>query len=51
MKIVKYLLIAVAVVVIVFIAGAVVLVVTVDPNDHKDKIVAAVKQATGRGSC
>ena len=48
MKIVKYLLIAVAVVVIVFIAGAVVLVVTVDPNDHKDKIVAAVKQATGR---
>ena len=48
MKLIKYLLIALAVVIVVFIAGAVVLVATVDPNDHKDTIVAAVKDATGR---
>ena len=48
MKLIKYLLIALAVVVVVFIVGAVVLVATVDPNDHKDTIVAAVKDATGR---
>ena len=48
MKFIKYLLIALAVIVIVFIAGAVVLVATVDPNDHKEEIVAAVKDATGR---
>ena len=48
MKLIKYLLIALAVIVVVFIAGAVVLVATVDPNDHKDTIVAAVKDATGR---
>ncbi len=48
MKIIKYLLIALAVLVVVFIAGAVVLVATVDPNDHKDRIVALVKDATGR---
>ena len=48
MKLIKYLLIALALIVLVFIAGAVVLVATVDPNDHKDTIVAAVKDATGR---
>ncbi len=48
MKLVKYLLIALAVVVVLFIAGAVVLVATVDPNDHKQEIISAVKDATGR---
>ena len=48
MKLVKYLLIALAVVVVLFIAGAVVLVATVDPNDHKEEIISAVKDATGR---
>lgn len=48
MKLIKYILIALVVLVLVFIAGAVVLVATVDPNDHKDTIVAAVKDATGR---
>lgn len=31
-----------------FVAGAAILVATVDPNDHKESIVAAVKDATGR---
>ena len=48
MKLIKYLVIAIAILVVLFVAGAVVLVATVDPNDHKDTIVAAVKDATGR---
>ena len=48
MKLVKYLLIALVVLVVLFIAGAVVLVATVDPNDHKEEIIAAVKDSTGR---
>ena len=48
MKFIKYILIALVVLVLVFIAGAVVLVATVDPNDHKGEIIAAVKNATGR---
>ena len=48
MKFIKYLVIALAILVVLFVAGAVVLVATVDPNDHKDTIVAAVKDATGR---
>ncbi len=48
MKIIKYLLITLAVLVIVFVAGAAILVATVDPNDHKESIIAAVKDATGR---
>ncbi len=48
MKIIKYLIIAIVLLVVVFLAGAVVLVATVDPNDHKDTIISKVKQATGR---
>lgn len=48
MKIIKYLIITLVILVAVFIAGAVVLVATVDPNDHKDSIVSIVKDATGR---
>jgi AsmA protein len=48
MKLIKYLLIAVSVLIVVFIGGAVVLVATVDPNDHKDAIISAVKDNTGR---
>jgi len=48
MKIIKYLIIALVVLVVVFVAGAAILVATVDPNDHKDTIVAKVKEATGR---
>lgn len=48
MKWVKRLLWAVAAFVVVLIAAAVVLVVTVDPNDYKDLIVKQVDQATGR---
>ena len=48
MKIIKYLVIALVVLVVIFVAGAVILVATVDPNDHKESIVAAVKEATGR---
>lgn len=48
MKLIKYSLITVAVLIVVFIGGAVVLVATVDPNDHKDAIISAVKDATGR---
>jgi len=48
MKIVKYLIIALVLLTVVFVAGAAILVATVDPNDHKESIVAAVKDATGR---
>ena len=48
MKIIKYLVIALVVLLVVFVAGAAILVATVDPNDHKDTIVAEVKKATGR---
>lgn len=48
MKIIKYLIIALVILVVVFVAGAAILVATVDPNDHKDTIVAKVKEATGR---
>tara|TARA_R110002049_G_scaffold252264_1_gene427256 strand:+ start:390413 stop:392254 length:1842 start_codon:yes stop_codon:yes gene_type:complete len=48
MKIIKYLIIAIVVLLVVFVAGAAILVATVDPNDHKESIVAAVKDATGR---
>lgn len=48
MKLIKYLVIAVVVLVVVFIAGAVVLVTTFDPNDYKEQIVSAAKDATGR---
>lgn len=48
MKIIKYLIIAIVILVVVFIAGAAILVTTVDPNDHKESIVSAVKDATGR---
>ena len=48
MKLIKYLVIALIVLLVVFVAGAAILVATVDPNDHKESIVAAVKDATGR---
>jgi len=48
MKVIKYLVIVLAILIVVFVAGAAILVATVDPNDHKESIVAAVKDATGR---
>lgn len=48
MKIIKYLVVALVILIVVFVAGAAILVATVDPNDHKESIVAAVKDATGR---
>ncbi|MDW3095772.1 MAG: AsmA family protein [Gammaproteobacteria bacterium] len=48
MKIIKYLIIALVILIVVFVAGAAILVATVDPNDHKDSIISAVKDATGR---
>jgi AsmA protein len=48
MKIIKYLVIALVILLVVFVAGAAILVATVDPNDHKESIVSAVKDATGR---
>src|SRR5680860_368802 len=41
-------LIGVVLLVLVFVIGAVVLVATVDPNDYKQRIESAAKQATGR---
>ena len=38
MKVIKYLVIALVVLVVVFVAGAVILVATVDPNDYKEEI-------------
>ncbi len=48
MKIIKYIVFALIALVVLFVVGAGILVATVDPNDHKDEIVAAVKDATGR---
>ena len=48
MKLIKYLAIALVVLVVVFVAGAAILVATVDPNDYKEEIIAQVKDATGR---
>ena len=48
MKIIKYLVIAIIALLVLFIAGAGILVATVDPNDYKEEIIAAVKDATGR---
>lgn len=48
MKIIKYIVFALIALVVLFIVGAGILVATVDPNDHKDEIVAAVKDSTGR---
>jgi AsmA protein len=48
MKLIKYLIISVVVLLVIFIAGAVVLVTTFDPNDYKEQIVSAAKEATGR---
>jgi len=48
MKIIKYLVIALVILIVVFVAGAAILVATVDPNDHKEQIVNVVKDATGR---
>ena len=48
MKIIKYLVIALVILIGLFVAGAAILVATVDPNDHKESIVSAVKDATGR---
>lgn len=48
MKLIKYLIITVVVLVGIFIAGAVVLVTTFDPNDYKEQIVSAANDATGR---
>ncbi len=48
MKWLKRILIGVVVLVLVFVIGAVALVATVDPNDYKQRIESAAKQATGR---
>lgn len=48
MKLIKYFAIALVVLVVVFVAGAAILVATVDPNDYKEEIIAQVKEATGR---
>ncbi|MFK8026974.1 MAG: AsmA family protein [Gammaproteobacteria bacterium] len=48
MKLIKYFAIALVVLVVVFVAGAAILVATVDPNDYKEEIIAQVKDATGR---
>jgi AsmA protein len=48
MKWIKRILIGVAVLVLLFVIAAVVLVATFDPNDYKQRIQAAAKQATGR---
>ncbi|MEM8845225.1 MAG: AsmA family protein, partial [Pseudomonadota bacterium] len=48
MKLIKYLIIGLVILVLVLVAGAGILVATVDPNDYKDKIVEVVKDKTGR---
>ena len=48
MKIIKIIVIALIALVVLFVVGAGILVATVDPNDHKGEIIAAVKDATGR---
>lgn len=47
-KAIKTLLIIAGVLLVLFIAGAAILVATVDPNDYKPEIAAQVKEATGR---
>ena len=48
MKLIKYLIITVVVLVLLLVAGAGILVATVDPNDYKDDIIKLVKESTGR---
>ena len=48
MKLIKYLIIALIVFVLVLVAGAGILIATVDPNDYKEDIVKLVKESTGR---
>ncbi len=48
MKVFKYVLIAVTVLVVLFIGAAVFFVATFDPNAYKEQIVAKTKEATGR---
>jgi AsmA protein len=48
MKWLKRLVLAVVIIVLVFVGAAVVLVLTVDPNDYKSLIVQQVDKATGR---
>ena len=48
MKLIKYLIIAIVVLVLLLVAGAGILVATVDPNDYKDDIIKLVKDSTGR---
>ena len=48
MKILKYVLIGLAALVVLAIAGAVVFVSTFDPNKYKGQIEQAVKERTGR---
>ena len=48
MKLIKYLIIAIVVLVLLLVAGAGILVATVDPNDYKDDIIKLVKEETGR---
>ena len=48
MKALKYLIIALVVLVVVFVAGAVVLVTTFDPNDYKETAITYVKENYGR---
>lgn len=47
-KAIKTLLIIVGVLIVLFVAGAAVLVATVDPNDYKGEIAQTVKDNTGR---
>lgn len=48
MKLIKYLIITVVVLILLLVAGAGILVATVDPNDYKDDIIKLVKESTGR---
>ncbi len=48
MKIIKYLIIGIVLLVVIFIGAAIFFVSTFDPNAYKEQIVAKTKQATGR---
>ncbi len=48
MKIIKYILIAIVALFVIFIGAAVFFVSTFDPNEYKEQIVAKTKEATGR---
>ena len=48
MKIVKYLLITVVALIVLFIGAAGIFVATFDPNAYKQQIVEKTKEATGR---